>query len=66
MVWFRVSLGLACPGGGGPRVSGCEFGLGVGPQVPGGPIPYWGGGEQRYHKYIYIYMYIYIYVYTQK
>ena len=61
-----VGCGLACPGGGGAGVSGCEFrGSGWGwdrrCQDPGGgpgrPIPY-GGGVATRNTGPYIYMYI--------
>ena len=69
-----VSCGLACPGGGGAGVSGCEFrsgwgwdrrcqdpgarGLGPG---GGGPYHMGGGGSNTEHGTIHIYIYMYTY-----
>ena len=72
---------MACPGGGGAGVSGCEFrggatvgarirGLGVSGPGGGGLLgdhTIWGGGggSNTEHGTIYIILYIYIYMYTQ-
>ena len=71
-----VGCGLACPGGGGAGVLGCEFrgsgwgwdrrcqdpgARGLGPGGSWGTIPYGGGGgSNTEHGTIYIYIYIYV------
>ena len=69
-----VGCGLACPGGGGAGVSGCEFrgsgwgwdrrcqdagARGLGPGVLGDHTIWGGGGSNTEHGTIYIYIYMY-------